>query len=471
MHLILLIANLIAKLQPFMKQLICIIFALATWDIIFAQQKNLLQNFKYRVDNYKALNLSIGGGTNIYKESNYDKPNKNLGSNIGAAIDILTSKDTRITNGYLNINASVIKGKSDPFQSITYQQLGTGANTNLFFTNKWYKKKKFIELNTYFFGNTNSLKSKSTGIVNLKVMKNSAYNFFTVIGVGRGRLENITDMQNALWLNKSLMEDNNLSRKLNDEELNNLAKSITKGKNTRVLDVRRRTKYVLKTVDNYLQEKGVVKKTDIDYFNNLNDNLFFANNNERLCGSEFYFRIIPTFNGSNSNGFINLSSFKNIFNQESTSISANLGYQKFEPQSLIHQNNYGVKFNFTSSKYSDIDKNLANNIVFVNSENKYNLLQFGPELFFEHAIYPSTRTIFNFRTDINFGKQIINKLKQNFSKVDLSADASYFINYRTRLSANVGLAYSQNQFYTNQNNPILPTRFFASANINLNINL
>lgn len=108
-------------------------------------------------------------------------------------------------------------------------------------------------------------------------------------------------MQNALWLNKALEEATLLSRQLSGDELNELGKTITKGNNTRVVDLRKRTRFILKIVDDFFQQKEIINSTNINYFSHLNDIMFFTVNNPRLSGTEHFIRFTPEISGGGGN--------------------------------------------------------------------------------------------------------------------------------------------------------------------------
>ena len=80
-----------------------------------------------------------------------------------------------------------------------------------------------------------------------------------------------------------------------------MGRTITTANNTRVLDARKRTQFILETVDNYLQQNGLINKTDIRYFSHLNDILFVAFNSPRLSGTKKFIRFTPGIAGYGTN--------------------------------------------------------------------------------------------------------------------------------------------------------------------------
>ena len=435
---------------------------------LFAQESKLLQNFKYRISNFNAVTLNADAGGGAFKEY-FTSSNNNFGSSIGGSYNFFTNTDSRKTIISTYILGALNRGEN--YSSSTDKNKNSFAGSNIYFNNTWYKAKNYIEIGTTIFGNSGNSSTKNYNNTEIANTKNNSFAFLNTIAVGRGRIENVTDMQNALWLYRSLKKDKNLNRDLTAEELNNLAKSITKSKNTRVLDFRRRTKFVLKTVDGFLQEKGVIGKSDIDYFSTLNDNLFLANNFERLAGSVFYFNINPQIEGRGNAYFDGINSFIQQNNNGIKELSATFGYKKHLPKTLNRQTDFGFAFKTTIAKNTETDKKIYSNNVVLANKSIYNIEQYGPELFYDHGLYPNTRTNINIRADANIGIQVVNNVQDNFANLKLGANINYFINYRTRFIANLGLNYQKNILDYFQRSIFLPNRLFASTKVGIDINL
>ena len=450
-----------------MKSFYTIVISTFLASNIFAQDSKLLQNFKYRIDNYKAVGLSAGASGGINREY-FSSTNNTFGADISGGFNFISSTDTRKTMVSANLAGVLNKSKNNSSSIQKYSD--RYAASSIYLDNTWYKGKSFVEIGTIVSTNLAKIITKNNN-VEIGNIKNNYLYLATKIGVGSGRLENVTDMQNALWIYRALKKDNKLNRELSAEELNNLAKSITKGKNTRVLDFRRRTKFILKTVDGYLQEKGIVSKTDIDYFNILNDNLFLANNLERLAGKLVYFNLNPQILGLNNSNFQNINLFTQQYNNEAKDLTAIIGFKKYLPQNLKHQSNYGFALKVTMLKYTETNKNIYANNVIINYDNSFNIQQYGTAFFYEHSIYPNTRTILNIRADANAGLQVFNKIRDNFAKIKFGAGVSYFLNYHTTFIADLGLNYQNNIFDYYQRGILMPNSFFASTRLGLDINL
>jgi hypothetical protein len=262
-----------------------------------------------------------------------------------------------------------------------------------------------------------------------------------------------------------------LSGTLSPEQLNGLGRAITKGNNTRILDSRKRTQFILETVDAYLQQQNLISKTDIHYFSNLNDILFFAFNNNRLSGHEKYIRLVPSVSGGNTNSETPtiFEKTKSKFDIQAAVLS--IGFNAYEPSSLVHQNNYGASLRATYSSADYSDRSYSNNVLNAEFIRASDLKQAGINLFYEHSIYPNTRTTINFKLQSENGYQNLNKHSDFYSNSGFTAAASYFISYRTRFYFNAGAIYEKNLYQPTSYATTKAGNLNLYANTGLDINL
>ena len=411
----------------------------------FSQQDSLLKNFKYRIDHYQAIGLNVSGGGN-YRKFNYPLGNQKYSvssGGFGASYYSFKSTDKKQLTTSGALYSSFNSAKSTSVNDFTKDR-NFSISPSFSVLNKWFSKNNFVELGAG--GNENYSSSKHTGTNYPGKNSQEQYSIKVNTGIGKGRLENITDMQNALWLYQVLMATKSLSRALTAEQLNGLGQAITKGNNTRVLDARKKTQFTLTTVDAYLQQQGLINKTDINYFSNLNDILFYAFNAPRLSGTERYIRLTPSITGSDNdqtqaNTFYR---YKNRFTSKSIELTS--GISKYSPKNLVHQNNYGsfLKLGYLSNDVS-ISSFDSTGSIFETKNNSVSKLA-SINLFYEHAIYPNTRTIITFNFQSEFGYFKTEFSKGLFGRSSLYGAINYFISYRTRLTCNIGAEYQKNTY-------------------------
>jgi hypothetical protein len=439
---------------------------------VFCQQDSLLKNFKFRNSKFQAINLDIGSISqfNRVELGSGTNKNSNSGGGLGAGYYAAKSTDKLLFTATAGMGANFNFSKS----TSTNENNKNNSFTTLprvSVLNKWFNKNKFIELGAVT--NANIYTNKATNAVTAIVSKGNQVEYSLAIntGIGTGRLENITDMQNALWLTKALEVSGSISHPLSATALNELGRTLTKANNTRVLDDRKRIQFVLATVDNFFQQKGLVGKTDITYFSNLNDILFFAFNTQRLSGTEKYIRFTPAIAGYYYNNTQNNNIDKNKQRSDVKSLILSTGFNKYAPKNLVHQNNYGIALKLS---YDDIDfayRSFTSGTIINEITGISTLKKAAVDLFFEHAIYPNTRTIINFNLQTQGGYQDVNKLAGFFGQANVSGALNYFISYRTRLNCNFGAIYRNNVYEIGRYLELLPesVRLYANAGININI--
>ncbi len=454
--------------------LILITFFFST--TIFSQDA-LLKTFKYRIDHYRAISFNFGGGSQWADRdpaAGNNTTNSSYGSFNGNYYSI-TSTDKRLFTLYSYIGSG-FGSASAKYPNEKNKSRSLTVSPGLSFTNQWFRNTSFLELGADISGSFQQSRYTNNNLINPDVtgkVKRTDYNMAIVLGIGKGRLENVTNMQNALWLYKDLQDEQRLTRALTPDELNELGQAITLANNTRILDARRRTRFILETTDKFFQQKNVLTASDIKYFSGLNDILFFAINQPRLAGTEIYVRVAPAINQS-MNDDINDPvgmDYKGRFDNKSVLFSA--GLSRYNPVSLQHQNNYGIALDLIYNSDHESNKYFGGGSPVSQYEFNPTLRQGDLSIFFEHAIYPNTRTILNFSLNSKTGYQDVDAQSGFFGTANLSAYINYFVSYRTRLTCNLGANYSKNMHaYTYYNTLVLMPdniQFFANAGIQVDL--
>jgi hypothetical protein len=456
-----------------MKQLVLLLFVSALFSPAFCQQDSLLKTFKFRSVNYRAISFNIGAGSQYQRNalysgySTYSSAGGNFNTNYYALKSterILFTATAGLGTGFSSNNAK------NTFSTSKARNFSLAPTVNVL--NKWFAKNNFAELG--IIAGTNIYNTKYTNEPNVSGNgKNmlSQYSVALNTGIGKGRLENVTDMQNALWLTKALKKANSLTHSLTIPELNELGRSITKANNTRILDTRKRTQFILETVDDFFQQKGLINKTDITYFSNLNDILFFAFNTPRLSGTEKFIRLTPSITGYNGDSRQNNYTTRHKETSRVKAATFSTGFNKYAPASLVHQNNFGVALQLYYATLDYEDRYYTADILTSEIKTKPELKQASLNVFMEHGIYPNTRTIINFNLQALGGYQDVNQQTNWFSKINGSATCDYFISYRTKLQVSVGGIYYKNFYaidrYLNQ----FTDNFMLFSNVGLNISI
>ncbi len=253
---------------------------------------------RYRLPDYKWQSLQFSGNLeghtlkqNYYTEIGEEKV-RNLDGEFN--IDYYFFKNTKRMQqtDYISINSTLnYTGYTKPikmynlFESIylNYSLLNT------FFYNKNYFFETGINGNSYSW-------NKAEKEDSLKKM-NSQFEipFAFPINVGKGRIEDVTNSQLAIYVFKELYKQKRLSRLPTDTEIFEFTDLITTTLSKRLFDSRIKRINTIESVDSFLQAKGLISEKDARYFATVNDNLYFTNNPTRKSGSRFSVGIAPIY--------------------------------------------------------------------------------------------------------------------------------------------------------------------------------
>ncbi|MFV0417591.1 MAG: hypothetical protein ACK5KT_02505 [Dysgonomonas sp.] len=115
------------------------------------------------------------------------------------------------------------------------------------------------------------------------------------LGIGKGRLENVEDARQAIYILEELKEKGILLRSLTTEEINRIATVMTRIKNKRQLDSRIRLIEEIETIDSLLVANGYIDKSNggARYFTTLYDKWMYGDTPQRLAGSRFTVGLAP----------------------------------------------------------------------------------------------------------------------------------------------------------------------------------
>ena len=242
-----------------MKKVLLLVAMSSLSTIVFAQQDSLLKSFKYRINKLRAVQLYANGNSQFNRTdfSNVQKSSSAFGS-LGGSYSFTKSTDKILLTSSANFNGNFSRATSNNTQAVDRStSFSVAPGFDVF--NKWFFGKNFFEVGTVASGSFYKNKSNNSTLPNPSISRQGQYSTALTVGIGKGRLENVTDMQNALWLYKELGNEYQLSGVLSAQELIGLGQAITKGKNTRVLDSRISTKFYWQQLITICNKRGRLK--------------------------------------------------------------------------------------------------------------------------------------------------------------------------------------------------------------------
>lgn len=379
-----------------------------------------------------------------------------------------TRKLIRVINGGLGFNGNssfkegLVSGLTEKSAYI-YNSGGVGINYQLY-----NPAKQFVTfgggcnygLRSDTFNKDDSLNNSDFG---------RSHNFWTNInlqvGAGIGRIENVTEAQQAVFMADALTKKSILSRDINRAELFSLAQEMSRIKNKRFLDSRLRLMDEVSHVDSFLVSTKLITKSDSRYFTTLYDIWLYGAAFERLSGQTLVFRIYSNLYASTSQAkysyeISEIANYDEIFQGFSSENYISLIYQYEKPLNQRWQHSVSAQLNGVLDTYNARSDNQINNDTTSSiSLNKWASLAVNYKLGF----YPNTRTNFYLKIDqrlfsyfyrssnYNSYSQIDDKISF-VSETNFELGAYYYLSPQLRLSASANLYNHSN--LNDINNPL-----------------
>jgi len=187
----------------------------------------------------------------------------------------LELKSNGTSNGSINLSNT---------NSVSY--LNANNDITLNYSSLFYNKKKlFLSLRLHgdYFGYI--YKRHYTNNTNKTSESDNTFNLIPQVGIGLGRIEQVTDARQAIYILDELNKKRLLKKDLSQDEIFKFAQGISKVKNKRFFDARLRKIEEITTVDSLLSE--YIYSQNAAYFTTLNDMWEYGAINERKSGQRF----------------------------------------------------------------------------------------------------------------------------------------------------------------------------------------
>ncbi len=362
--------------------------------LAFSQDKNFDLS-KYKLPNIKRhklqLSFNSNGNQNNYTEEDeliYNSHSEYRSfdvkkSHFNTKIDLLynyffnTKEKIVISETQFSPTYKFQKEKTEDTKDSYYQPeitFKTSTDISIFLNDKNVFINIIPELN---FKHSKD-QSKINGETNYKHIYNSLETSIG-LGIGKGRLEPVSDLWQSYFILKNLENDGLLNRTLKESDIFEFATKSSKLKNKRFFDYRLRKIEELKTLDSLLHNQQLITNSDINYFTILNDYWSFANIWERHSGNvmklistpryiswnqknmnkhnddESFFDLVSKINLTSSKQ-INLNWERNIWCEIS---SRNILNREEDTANDFMAGNFGVEYNYFPNFRTSIRSNLS----------------------------------------------------------------------------------------------------------------
>jgi hypothetical protein len=458
-----------------MKKRLLPFFLLIIIHSTYAQDSSFqLKDYKYRTPGFTALEFDLGftGWASDDKALNASQRKQSnwqlFPSNLTYYHTMSTDKKVHTSvirfspaGSYNSFNQNDTTSRSHTFQYNVYWSYG----------DRFYRKNNwFWEWGTNLNHTLATSKSKYTSfnITNNNLLVENTL----MLGLGKGRIENVTDAQTALYILNDLEQQGLLNQPPTPETTKQFAQLITAVNNKRVFDNRRRRIYEFTQIDSFLKASGLISINDIRYFTTINDNWVMAYNPYRSSGSNWYIQLQPGGGIQKNSGYYKSDVMNNSGKQTSTyaSLMPLIGYENNKPLNLKWQRNFMSILSYQKNWNSDETRNVFNGSeAFSKTDSK----EWKTRLYSRYGwgYFPNNRTAINayFELDASFGKSsepiIYKEMRIIKPGIDFSAD--YFLSYRTRLTAHWNLSYQSTHIVFISNETFTGHDFFKGISFGL----
>lgn len=422
----------------------------------------LAQESDYKLGNYvnpdfkrKALDFSLNSAG--YFNSTTNSKTNSIGGGLRLDYDLISNsvKEQAHTFGYISGS-----GTSDD-QDYRKNQ---GAGTQLFFAREAFqfiKNKTFFEIsprvnadyqysklndNSYYYNNYYDSSGEFGTYYN---KENNFQSVVTVkLGIGKGRIENVGDARQAMFIIQELQKKNLLKRTLSNDEVNALTEQITLVKNKRYYDYRVQLIDEISKVDSFLVANDFVEKANSAlYFTTLYDKWVYGDRDRREAGSYVKGGISPEYMFEEEildwsfvgDRYTDIGGYHTINSYYGAAAYIDYRYEK--PLSLAWQSSFNAGVSSGLYRYRGFD------------ENSYRT---NVDVSYKLGYYPNTRTYVSGAVSqiIRWSSQMYHNSDADYNYSDkrrhafirssnLSAQAYYFLSPQLRLfgQCNFSLAY------------------------------
>jgi hypothetical protein len=266
---------------------------------------------------------------------------------------------------------------------------------------------------------------------------------YVPLKIGRGRIEEVQDARQAVYILDELAKVERMSMDKTDEEVLEFARHISQLKNKRFFDARLRRIAEIESLDSFLIANDYLLKSDARYFTTLTDFWDYGDRPLRNSGTRFSAAIIPGYYNYNYNYVGEGTVYSEYGNNVNALIlDAGLEFKHEKPINLKWQNS--IDLNGYVGVIKGNTKDETNDI-----ENSYTMPNIQLEFYQTYGFYPNTRTDMRFSYAIQyvqvFDKSDVEKdilgAEGKGAKASTNISVNYYISPKFRLNFNSTLYY------------------------------
>ncbi len=391
---------------------------------------------KYKLPDIKRHQLYMDFGANgasKYRRVNYDNSDTNIeddfNANINSSLLYSYFKNTEKVQGNLDVDflTSFIRDKQERNSVVLDEESSFNNQLRVSYEAKYYLRNEwFYLLDPYLYLNYQKEKDDDWEFNSNSTTVNPSLS----IGFGKGRIEQVQDYRQAILIINELAKRGVLNRTLTENEKIEFARKISTVKNERFFDSRKRKEKELIIIDNYLQEKGLIKENDINYFVGIDDMWGFGALQVRESGDEIKIVMFP--------GYYYSDWHRNTLEQLNLGGAVRYKYRK--PINIKWQLNTDLSLNHYYHKILKEDD-------ISTTETKYRSNFIAEN---EVGYYPNTRTYITAHLLLIVENRSDNKVLDSDGyneRLSLGTNVYYYFSEKLRLGMDVSYDWNNNTTY------------------------
>lgn len=389
------------------------------------------------------LDFSLNSSGSVQDKKGSIRDHSSLGGNFSTKFNRI--KNTRPywgkQEGRIHLNGKYARDKSNDYKANEYL-----TSFSYYSDNRFYKTdKRFWSLYGKLSGDANGNKQEQPSYLKYK---SKYFNGYISLGIGKGRIESVTDARQAVYILDNLSKKGVLKRQLTNNEILNFSKLIAIVKNKRFFDSRLRMIDEVSVIDSFFVTNRLLESSGASYFTTLYDYWMYGDRFERGAGLVFSGSLLGGYSCSRSE-FIKENDNDNSgtkYSQPFAGVLFTMGYEK--PVNLYWQQSATLDLR---GQYDQI----SSNNLYIKSDphlktNLYSTLFSGS---YNWGYYPNSRTNLNWGIRETLHWTIFDYANEEQSSNDdswntvteLYFQTYYYFSPQVRLSADVrgGLEYNK----------------------------
>lgn len=314
---------------------------------------------------------------------------------------------------------------------------------------RYYNKNFFVEVNPDLATRFSRTLNEGNGSYRLSTNWTSKAN--VDLGVGKGRLEFVSDVHQAMFTIEDLQKSGRLAREVSAEDVRLVSDKIAALKNERFFDFRHKRIFQFTQLDSLLNDLGLIEKGDAATSAILYDNWLYAFRPLRFAGGRFSVGLTESLTWSKSK---TITIEQDDYERNNFILGTYVEYRYERPTNLYWQHSAVMRLEWNRYRLNDVV-----------AQTELNDYSFGRGVLrYTLSYYPNTRTEFNagasFAANFNLNGTAVAPIDNISDELNyggaLFFDANYYVSPQFRVRGRYNFGYANRNAIPNVYLPDVP---------------